>query len=68
SNGADNNHSGFAATGPDSVINVTTLQNALAGANVTVTTGMFQAGSGDITVAAPITWSSGSTLTLNAYH
>ncbi|WP_170182095.1 MBG domain-containing protein [Phreatobacter stygius] len=69
SNGADSNHDGsFTATGDDSVINVTTLQNALAGANVTVNTGYFWAGTGDITVAAPITWSSGSTLTLNAYH
>ncbi|NKJ39995.1 MBG domain-containing protein [Rhizobium sp. SG570] len=66
-----NTDGGFNATGNDSVINVNTLTNALATANVTVTTGGFgSAGSqaGDITVAAPIVWSSGSTLTLSAYR
>ncbi len=62
------NTSGFTASGNDSVINVTTLQNALAGANVTISTGSGGSQAGDITVAAPLTWSSGSTLTLDAYH
>lgn len=76
SSGTDANQTGFAATGNDSVINATTLQNALATANVTVTTG--GAGSpgtqaGDITVAAPVTWGTGAggartTLTLSAYR
>ncbi|WP_267359754.1 MULTISPECIES: filamentous hemagglutinin N-terminal domain-containing protein [unclassified Methylobacterium] len=66
----------FTATGNDSVISATTLQTALRSANVTVTTG--GAGSpgtqaGDITVAAPLTWGTGTggtatTLTLNAYR
>ncbi|MFD0933589.1 beta strand repeat-containing protein, partial [Methylobacterium trifolii] len=71
SNGASSNQTGFAATGNDSVINATTLSNALGTANVTVTTG--GAGSpgaqaGDITVAAPVSWSAPTTLTLQAYH
>ncbi|QCI67506.1 beta strand repeat-containing protein [Phreatobacter stygius] len=68
SNGADSNHSGFGATGNDSVINVTTLQNALAGANVTVTTGSGGAQSGDIMVANNVTWSRPTTLTLSAFR
>ncbi|MCB4805494.1 filamentous hemagglutinin family protein [Methylobacterium brachiatum] len=67
---------GFTATGNDSVINATTLQNALRSANVTVTTGGSASPgtqAGDITVAAPLTWGSGTggtatTLTLNAYR
>ena len=60
----------FTPTGT-SVINVTTLQNALNTANVTVTTGGFgSAGSdaGDITVASAVTWSSANSLTLSAYR
>ncbi|EIP98787.1 filamentous hemagglutinin family N-terminal domain protein, partial [Opitutaceae bacterium TAV1] len=54
-----------------SVINRTTLQNALASANVLVTTG--GAGSaggqaGDIFVNADLEWSSGTTLELSAYR
>ncbi|WP_205910480.1 GLUG motif-containing protein, partial [Rhizobium sp. FY34] len=56
--------SGFNASGNDSVLNVTTLQNALAGANVTVTTGSNGSQAGDITVNAAISWSAGTTLTL----
>ncbi len=68
SNDADANQTGFTATGNDSVINVTTLQNQLALSNVTISTGSGGTQAGDITVAAPIVWSSGSTLTLNAYR
>lgn len=76
SSGTDANQSGFAATGNDSVINATTLQNALRTANVTVTTGgSGSAGTqaGDITVAAPLTWGTGTggsatVLTLSAYR
>ncbi len=68
SDAANANQSGFTATGDDSVINVTTLQNALLGANVTVSTGTNGAQAGDITVAAAVTWSSGSKLTLSASH
>jgi filamentous hemagglutinin family protein len=69
SNGADSNQSGFVATGDDSVINTTTLQNALATANVTVATGAVSgagAQAGNITVAAPISWNSSALLTLSA--
>jgi filamentous hemagglutinin family protein len=57
--------------GDDSAINVGTLQHALAGANVTVSTDAPDpAGTqaGDITVAKAVTWSSGNKLTLSAYH
>lgn len=69
STGTNSNSSGFTASGNDSVINVNTLTNALALANVTVSTGATgSAGSqaGNITVTAPFSWSSGSTLALNA--
>ncbi|MBB6488498.1 YDG domain-containing protein [Rhizobium lusitanum] len=70
STATDSNSSGFTATGNDSIINVNTLTNALATANVTVTTGSSSDATnpqaGTITVAAPIAWTSGSTLTLNA--
>ncbi|MCW0198964.1 MBG domain-containing protein [Sphingopyxis sp.] len=66
SSGADSNASGFTATGADSVINVATLTNALALANVTVSTGPAGAQAGDITLAAPLRWTSSATLTLQA--
>jgi filamentous hemagglutinin family protein len=69
----------FTPTGNDSVINATTLQNALATANVTVTTGGDGSPgtqAGNITVDTPLIWgkpsssaaSGASTLTLNAYR
>ncbi len=61
----------FTAPSSNSILSTTDLQNALANASVTVTTGgSGSAGSdaGNITVASPLTWSSGSTLTLTAYH
>jgi len=64
STGADTG--GFTATADDSVINVNTLQTALGSANVTVQTGSSGSQSGDITVAAPISWSAATTLTLEA--
>ncbi|WHQ68594.1 filamentous hemagglutinin N-terminal domain-containing protein [Methylorubrum extorquens] len=76
SSGTDANQTGFAATGNDSVINAATLQTALRTANVTVTTGgagSAGAQAGDITVAAPLTWGTGTggantTLTLSAFR
>ncbi|UVK50888.1 filamentous hemagglutinin N-terminal domain-containing protein [Mesorhizobium sp. AR02] len=65
SNGSDTG--GFTASSNDSVINVATLQNQLALANVTISTGSGGAQAGDITIAAPISWSA-NTLTLSAYH
>ena len=66
STGTSSGVSGFTANGNDSVLNVATLTNALAMANVTVTTGSAGTQAGDITVATPITWSANSILTLNA--
>ncbi|WP_341991955.1 MBG domain-containing protein [Azorhizobium sp. AG788] len=59
--------SGFNANANNSILNVTTLTNALATANVTITTGSGGSQAGNITVANAVTWSSGSTLTLSAY-
>ncbi|WAC27521.1 beta strand repeat-containing protein [Ancylobacter sp. SL191] len=59
--------SGFNAAANNSILNVTTLTNALATANVVVTTGSDGSQAGNITVANAVTWSSGSTLTLSAY-
>jgi len=56
----------FTPTGNDSILNVTTLQNALASSNVMVTTGSSGSQFGDVTVATPVSWNSASTLTLNA--
>jgi filamentous hemagglutinin family protein len=57
----------FDASADDSVLNVTTLQNALASANVTVTTGSSGTQTGNITLANALTWGGGNTtLTLEA--
>ncbi|MEP6873684.1 MAG: filamentous hemagglutinin N-terminal domain-containing protein, partial [Burkholderiales bacterium] len=67
STGSDSNHNAsFTATGNSSVIKTTTLQTALASANVTVSTGSSGAQSGDITLANALTWASGTTLALAA--
>jgi len=58
-------------TGDNSILNVTTLEDLLATANLDVTTGgtgSLGSQAGNITVAAPVTWSSANTLTLDAYH
>lgn len=65
SNAADTG--GFTASADDSVINVSTLQTALASANVTISTGASGSQNGDITIAAPLAWSA-NLLTLNAAH
>ena len=65
SNAADTG--GFTASADDSVINVTTLQTALANANVTISTGASGSQAGDITVAAPLAWSA-NILQLDAAH
>jgi filamentous hemagglutinin family protein len=64
SNGTDTG--GVTASGDDSVINVSTLQTALAGANVTVSTGTGGSQNGDITLANALSWSANTTLTLAA--
>jgi filamentous hemagglutinin family protein len=68
SSAASSNVSGLTPTGNDSNINATTLTNALATANVTVSTGLAgSAGSqaGNITVSAPLSWAANQ-LTLQA--
>ena len=69
SDGAGGSPSGgtFTANANNSVLNVASLQGALASNNVIVTT-TNPAGSqaGNITVAAPITWTGATTLTLHA--
>ncbi|OTG66601.1 YDG domain-containing protein [Acinetobacter silvestris] len=59
---------GFVANQDDTVINATTLINALATTGVTVYTGGTAVGTqdGNITVDADLAWSSNSTLTLQA--
>jgi filamentous hemagglutinin family protein len=64
--GATNSGGTFAPTGDNSIINVNTLVNALATANVTVTTGSTGSQAGNITVASALSWSSGGWLTLQA--
>ncbi len=67
STGVDSGHSGaFTATATGATINTTTLQVALATANVTVSTGSTGTEAGNITVANPLTWSASTVLTLNA--
>ena len=59
---------GFTANQDDTVINATTLTNALATTGVTVSTGGIVVGTqeGNITVDADLAWASNSTLTLQA--
>ena len=70
SSGSDTNISNvsntFSPTGNSSILSVTTLQNALATANVTVNTGASGAQSGNITVANAVSWSANTSLTLTA--
>jgi filamentous hemagglutinin family protein len=71
--GADQNVSGtspYAPTFDDatSVLNLTTLQNALALGNVIVQTRATGSQAGDITVSSAIAWTSGTTLTLDAHN
>ncbi|HEU4460341.1 MAG TPA: MBG domain-containing protein [Methylibium sp.] len=61
-----NTGAGFTAAADNTVINTTTLATALATANVTVSTGNTGTQAGNITVANPVTWSGGTTLTLQA--
>ncbi len=73
SNSANNNISGSTpftpvADGGSTVLNVATLQAALASADVIVQTRATGAQAGNITVSNAIKWSSGSTLTLDAHN
>ncbi|WP_042446548.1 beta strand repeat-containing protein [Azospirillum sp. B510] len=68
--GSDSNVSDLSgvltAGGNDSVLSVATLNGALTWANVAVSTGAGGSQDGTITVAAPVTWSTGAALTLAA--
>ncbi|WP_162177500.1 MBG domain-containing protein [Hyphomonas adhaerens] len=63
---ASSNIAGFTASGEDSILNATTLTDALAGANVTVSTSGAGSQAGDILVASKIAWDANTTLTLDA--
>lgn len=58
----------LAANQDNSILSVATLQNALALADVTVSTGSSGTQAGDITVASNINWSSNNGLTLSAFR
>ena len=47
-------------------LNTSTLERALAGGNVTISTASGLGGAGNITVSSPINWNSGNSLTLTA--
>lgn len=66
SNAASSGMGGFNGNANDSVLNVTTLTNALASTGVTVTTGVGGSQAGNITVDAPISWNANTVLALNA--
>jgi hypothetical protein len=57
-----------APTAKDAVLNADDLQNMLASGNATVTTTGSGVQANDITVKAPVSWNTGSALTLDAYH
>ncbi|MEX1067116.1 MAG: filamentous hemagglutinin N-terminal domain-containing protein, partial [Aquisalimonadaceae bacterium] len=56
----------FTASEDDSILTVSTLQNALGSANVTVSTGAGGGQEGNITLADTVGWFSGTKLTLDA--
>ena len=58
----------FTANANNSVINVGTLQTALATNNVIVRTGSGGGEAGNITVAAALTWTASTTLSLQAHN
>lgn len=56
----------FNPTGDTSIINVQTLETALESTNVSITTGSSGAQEGNISIIAPLTWATNSTLVLDA--
>ncbi len=73
SSGTNNNITGTAPFTPvadngATVLNVTTLLNALASGNVIVQTRASGSQQGNITVDSALTWSNGNTLTLDAHN
>ena len=66
--GSQNSKNTFNPSQNDSIINVGTLQNALANNNITVTTAGSGTQEGNITVADAVTWSAPTDLTLSAHN
>jgi filamentous hemagglutinin family protein len=66
--GSSNGPITLSANADDSTLAVATLQNALALADVTVSTGSTGSQAGDITVATNINWSGRNALTLSAFR
>ena len=66
--GSQNNSNTFNPSQNDSIINVGTLQTALANNNITVTTAGSGTQEGNITVANAVTWSANTDLTLSAHN
>ncbi|MBY0581779.1 MAG: filamentous hemagglutinin N-terminal domain-containing protein, partial [Sphingomonas sp.] len=66
SSAANSNVFGFTPNGNNSVINATLLVNALATANVSISTGAAGSQAGTISLNTNISWQSSSTLTLTA--
>ena len=66
--GSQNSKNTFNPSQNDSIINVGTLQNALANNNITVTTAGSGTQEGNITVADAVTWSKNTDLTLSAHN
>jgi filamentous hemagglutinin family protein len=58
----------YTGSSDDSIVTVADLENALANANVVVTTGNVGSQAGDITVNDAVSWGSANSLTLSAYH
>ncbi len=58
----------FTSSGDPSILNVSDLETALGTTNVVVQTGSGGPDQGNITVAAPVTWATATTLTLNAIN
>lgn len=58
----------FAAMGDNATVDAGAISLALAGTNVTITTGSDGAQLGNITVSSPISWNSDKVFTLKAYN
>ncbi len=55
----------FTATGDNSVVNVTALQNAFLSSNITISTGSSGTQTGNLNLATDLTWANSATLTLS---
>ncbi len=57
--------SNFTATGDNSVVNVTALQNSFLSSNITISTGSSGTQTGNLNLATDLTWANSATLTLS---